>query len=263
MDILDTSVILIGLAAFFVAMLTFFSGFGLGTLLMPVMALFVPLPLAIALTAVVHLANNLFKLALVGRRADPRILLRFGLPAVLFAFVGAWLLGWLSGLEPIWRYMAFGHERAVQPVSLTIGVLILVLVGLELSPRFANMAFDRRCLPYGGALTGFLGGLSGHQGAFRSLFLIKLGLDKSAFVATGVVLAVMVDVARLSVYGGQILQGWETIPTVLLVVACASAFIGSYLGSRLLHKITLKTVQRSVSGLLIVIGLGLVSGLIS
>jgi len=38
------------------------SGFGLGTLLLPVFALFFPLPVAIAATALVHLANNFFKL---------------------------------------------------------------------------------------------------------------------------------------------------------------------------------------------------------
>jgi uncharacterized protein len=58
------------LAAFFTAGLTFFSGFGLGTLLLPVFALFFPLETAIGLTALVHLANNLFKLALVGKYAD-------------------------------------------------------------------------------------------------------------------------------------------------------------------------------------------------
>ena len=55
--------------AVFVAGLTLFSGFGLGTLLMPAFALFLPVPVALAATAVVHLANNLFKLALVGWKA--------------------------------------------------------------------------------------------------------------------------------------------------------------------------------------------------
>jgi uncharacterized protein len=56
--------------AVFVAGLTLFPGFGLGTLLMPTFALFLPLAVAIAATAVVHFANNLFKLVLVGRKAS-------------------------------------------------------------------------------------------------------------------------------------------------------------------------------------------------
>lgn len=60
-------IIIISLAAFFTAVLTFFSGFGLGTILTPVFVLFFPIDVAIALTGVVHFSNNLFKIALVGR----------------------------------------------------------------------------------------------------------------------------------------------------------------------------------------------------
>jgi uncharacterized membrane protein YfcA len=61
-------------AALVASALTLFSGFGLGTLLMPVVALFFPLDLAIAMTAMVHLANNLFKIGLLGRKADSQLL---------------------------------------------------------------------------------------------------------------------------------------------------------------------------------------------
>ncbi len=60
--------IVICLVALLVSALTLFSGFGLGTVLMPAFALFFPVPVAIAATAVVHLANNLFKVVLVGGR---------------------------------------------------------------------------------------------------------------------------------------------------------------------------------------------------
>ncbi len=76
---------LITLTSLVVSGLTLFSGFGLGTLLMPAFALFFPVPTAIAATAVVHLANNLFKLGLVGRQADWRVVARFSLPAALAA----------------------------------------------------------------------------------------------------------------------------------------------------------------------------------
>ena len=67
--------------ALFVSALTLFSGFGLGTLLMPAFSIFFPVEVAVAITAIVHLANNIFKLALVGRKADIRIVLKFALPA--------------------------------------------------------------------------------------------------------------------------------------------------------------------------------------
>ena len=73
------------LAALIVAGLTLFSGFGLGTLLMPVFALFFPLEVAIAATAVVHLANNLFKLGLMGKYADRRVVALFAIPGAILA----------------------------------------------------------------------------------------------------------------------------------------------------------------------------------
>jgi uncharacterized membrane protein YfcA len=252
----------VSLAAFLASCLTFFSGFGLGTLLMPVVALFLPVEVAIAVTAIVHLANNLFKLALVGKKADCSVVWRFGAPAVLAALLGAWLLNMLSGLPTLFEYQWLGREFAVSVVKFIIGVLILAFVWLELSPRFANMSFDARYLPLGGALSGFFGGLSGHQGAFRSMFLIKSGLDSQRFIATGVVLAVLVDVARMLVYGWSFSANTANVQWTMVLSASFSAFVGAYLGAKLLHKVTLRTIQRLVSVLLVLIGLGLVTGLL-
>ena len=252
----------VSLAALLASCLTFFSGFGLGTLLMPVVALFLPVEVAIAVTAIVHLANNLFKLALVGKKADCSVVWRFGAPAVLAALLGAWLLNMLSGLPTLFEYQWLGREFAVSVVKFIIGVLILAFVWLELSPRFAKMSFDARYLPLGGALSGFFGGLSGHQGAFRSMFLLKSGLDSQRFIATGVVLAVLVDVARMLVYGWNFSASTAHIQWTMVLFASLSAFVGAYLGAQLLHKVTLRTIQRLVSVLLVLIGLGLVTGLL-
>ena len=80
---------IICLVAFLTSILTFFSGFGLGTILMPVFALFFPIELAITLTGVVHLFNNVFKLIIVGQKADKIVLFKFGVTAVIAAFLGA------------------------------------------------------------------------------------------------------------------------------------------------------------------------------
>ena len=252
----------VSLAALLASCLTFFSGFGLGTLLMPVVALFLPVEVAIAVTAIVHLANNLFKLALVGKKADRSVLWRFGAPAVLAALLGAWLLNALSGLPTLFEYQWLGRAFAVSAVKFIIGVLILAFVWLELSPRLAKMSFDARYLPLGGALSGFFGGLSGHQGAFRSMFLLKSGLDSQRFIATGVVLAVLVDVARMLVYGWNFSTNTVTIQWAMVLSASLAAFVGAYLGAKVLHKVTLRTIQRVVSVLLVLIGLGLVTGLL-
>jgi uncharacterized membrane protein YfcA len=84
-------IVIISLVAFIAAILTFFSGFGLGTILTPVFMVFFPVELAIGLTGIVHFLNNIFKLALVGKNANKTVLLSFGIPAVIAAIAGAWL----------------------------------------------------------------------------------------------------------------------------------------------------------------------------
>ncbi|MFZ4474575.1 MAG: TSUP family transporter, partial [Saprospiraceae bacterium] len=88
--------ILIGITAFLASLLTLFSGFGLGTLLTPVFGLFFPIHVAVALTGIVHLLNNLFKISLLGRDANRSMVLSFGIPSVVGGFLGAWVLIWIS-----------------------------------------------------------------------------------------------------------------------------------------------------------------------
>ena len=95
---------MIGLAALVTAGLTLVSGFGLGTLLLPLFALFFPLEVAVAATAIVHGANNAFKIALVGRQADRSLVLTFGLPAILAALAGASALSYMSHFGELLSY---------------------------------------------------------------------------------------------------------------------------------------------------------------
>jgi uncharacterized membrane protein YfcA len=253
---------LIPLAAFAASTLTLFSGFGLGTLLMPVAAIFFPVDVAIAMTAAVHLANNVFKGFLLGKQADREVFLRFGIPAVAAALLGALLLGRLAGTAPLFEWEAFGRSFTTTALGLVVGLLILLFVAIESSQRLATVALDPKWLPLGGLVSGFFGGLSGHQGAFRSMFLLKAGLDKQAFVATGALIAIAVDLARTLIYGWQIRDAHAAIVWPLVFTATLAAFLGAYLGARLLEKITLAGVRAVVSVLLVVIALGLMSGVL-
>ena len=242
--------------------LTFFSGFGLGTLLLPAFALFVPVDRAIALTAIVHFLNGLFKLVLVGRQADRRVVIRFGLPAIATAFVGAGMLLWLTGLGVLFDYTLFGRRFEVTPVKLVVGVLLLVFGLVEVLPRFRNMEFDPRYLPLGGAISGFFGGLSGMQGALRSAFLVRAGLSKEAFIGTGVVVACLVDVSRLALYSGSIFGGAANLDYGLLTAAVLAAFMGAFLGNRYLKKMTMRGIQWVVAVMLFAVAIGLATGLL-
>lgn len=256
------SLVLICLVALLASGLTFFSGFGMGTLLLPAFALFFPIEQAVALTGVVHFLNGLFKLGLVGRRADWGVLVRFGVPAFAASFVGALVLVRLADVPPIASYTLFGLPAVVTPVKLAIGGLLLAFAALELSERFGRVAILPAWLPVGGLLSGFFGGLAGLQGALRSAFLVRAGLGKEAFIGTGVAIAVLIDLSRIGVYWTDLRTQAHELDYPLLAAAVSSAFAGAYLGNRHLRKLTMAHVQRVVAVLLCAVGLGLVSGLI-
>lgn len=256
------SYLVICTVALLASALTFFSGFGLGTLLLPAFALFFPIEQAIALTAVVHFLNGLFKLVLVARRADWGIVLRFGLPAIAASFFGAWVLVWLAGIAPVFSYSAFGQPVSVTPVKLVVGLLLLLFASLEISPRFRKLSFGPQYMPFGGLLSGFFGGLSGMQGALRSAFLARAGLTKEAFIGTGVVVASLIDFARLAVYSTSLAQESARFNYGLLGAAVLAAFLGAALGNSYLKKMTMPGIQRIVAIMLFAVAVGLLTGLL-
>jgi len=254
--------LIICLSALLGSGLTFFSGFGLGTLLVPVFALFFPIELAIALTAIVHFLNNAFKLTLVGRSISWHIVLRFGLPAVLSALLGAYVLTAISDILPIGHYTISQKTFSITPVKLTIALLLCVFSLFDMIPGLVKLSFNEKYISLGGVLSGFFGGLSGNQGALRSAFLIRANLSKESFIATGTAIAVLIDLARLTVYSADIVKLGNKIDYVLLASATLSAFIGAMIGNRVLKKLTIKSLQFIVGVMLfvfsILLGLGIV-----
>ncbi len=255
-------IVIISLSAFLAAILTFFSGFGLGTILTPVFMIFFPVDLAIALTGIVHFFNNIFKLLLVGKKADKDVLLRFGVPAVFAAIAGSWLLLNIIDLEPLFTYTMFDKTFEVYPVKFIISILLICFACMDLIPYFSKLQFGREKLPVGGILSGFFGGLSGNQGALRSAFLIRAGLSKEAFIATAVVVSTFVDFTRLSIYATRFNKAGLSENLALVTAATLSAIAGAYIGNKLLKKVTLKFLQVTVATMLIVISLALGAGLI-
>lgn len=252
-------IIFIAQAAFLASLLTFFSGFGLGTLLMPVIALFLPLPIAIAITAVVHFANNILKFILLAKESDFSILVRFGIPAMIFAMLGAWALELLYTSSWNISYTFLGVAFQITALKCMIGFVILLFVFVESRPTLHLPAYAKK-LWLGGMLSGFFGGLSGHQGAFRTLFLSHNKLPKEVFLATGVTIAVVVDVSRLTLYA----QHWELVVRQwdMVVVASGSAFLGTLIGKHFLRKITIEQINTVVTWMLSVVAVLMIIGLL-
>jgi uncharacterized protein len=257
--------VVICLVSLLVAALTLFSGFGLGTLLLPAFSFFFPIEIAVAATAVVHLANNLFKLAFVGKMADWRVTAKFTGPALVTSALGAMLLLRLGQVPSIAEYALFGKSFRIELIKLTIGITIGFFALFDLLPGLSKLNVSSRYIPLGGALSGFFGGLSGMQGALRSMFLIRAGLTKEQFIGTGVVAAVIVDLSRIAVYGSALISGQlaklrEAGILGLVIAGTGAALLGTIAGTQLVKKVTLETVQKIVGILLLMVAVGLCAG---
>jgi uncharacterized membrane protein YfcA len=201
-------------------------------------------------------------MGLVGKMASKPVLIRFGVPAILASFAGAWVLLRITGLPLIYEYQLWGNTFGITPVKLVIAVLLLFFSLVEVLPVLQKIEFGGNRLILGGVLSGFFGGLAGIQGAFRSAFLIKSGLSKEAFIATGVIIASLVDITRLSVYASRFTSSGLSENVILLVSATLAAIAGAFAGKKLLKKVTFSSIRLLVAVMLILISIGLGTGII-
>ncbi|HEY0629213.1 MAG TPA: TSUP family transporter [Sphingomicrobium sp.] len=199
------------------------------------------------------------------KRTDWPTVLKFGVPAVPAAVAGAWLLAWLGDTPRLFEWAAFGERFGPTGAGLTIGLLMILFASLELQNWFHALQAPPRLMPVGGVLTGFFGGLTGQQGAFRSMFLLRSGLPAERFIATGVMIAILVDLSRLTTYAASFTaaglrpSGREGL---LVIVGTLSAFAGAYFATRRLEKITIGTVRYVLAALMFVIGAALATGVL-
>jgi len=253
---------LIPIIALFSSLLTFFSGFGLGTIMVPVFLLFFSVELAITLSGIVHLLNNMFKISLVWRFIDKSVLFRFGLPALFAAFFGAQLLSRLADVEHLIDFSIGGYSGQTSLLKLSIAALLFVFAMVELLPFTNKFTVSKDKLIIGGLLSGFGGGISGHQGALRTIFLVKAGMSSEGFIATGISIALIVDITRIPIYFSGMDMASITDNASLLVSATLAAFIGALIGRSYLKKVKIAALQTLVGILILLVALSLGLGFI-
>lgn len=245
------------LISFSASLLTFFSGFGLGTILTPVfIILFKDIPLAIGATAIVHITNTIFKFGLMRNAINWRVGWSFALTAFLGSISGAFLLQQIS--NAVLFSTPFLHIE-IKWLNLILGMTLLFFTLLEL--------FDSQLLKKnppgpvtGGIITGIMAGLTGHQGALRSAFLQKYGFAKETFIATGIFIALITDAGRIPVYLSRIERSTISEHSLIITLAMLAAIAGALLGKRLLKKITLSWLNQMVSYTILIFSVCLILG---
>ena len=134
---------IISLVALIASLLTFFSGFGPGTILTPVFIIFFPVEIAIALTGIVHPLTNFFKIALIGRQINWKVGVRFGVTAIIGAFIGAELMLLFSNIKPFYTYIISDRLFSITMIKLIISILMIVFSLFEIIPSLKNIQFEK------------------------------------------------------------------------------------------------------------------------
>ena len=219
------------------------AGFGIGSLLTPVLALQTGTKLAVAAVAIPHLVGTLQRFWILRGHVDRRVLAWFGLTSAIGGLAGAVL-------------NAGGTNRAL---AVVFGLVVAMAGVSELTGWTRRVRWGRRAAWVAGLASGFLGGLVGNQGGMRSAALLGFDVPKESYVATATAIALFVDAARLPVYlatqGPQIAALWP-----ILVVASAGVVVGTGLGTTILGRLPERGFRRIVGLALVALGVAVAIG---
>ena len=224
-----------GLTAAAIAAVT---GFGIGSLLTPVLAVPLGTKLAVAAVSIPHFVGTVQRFWILRRHVERRVVLGFGITSAIGGLAGALLQTRVSG----------------RALAVVFGSLLVLASISEFSGWIGRVHWGRRAAWVAGALSGVLGGLVGNQGGIRSAAMLGFEVPKESFVATATAIALFVDAARLPVYlatqGREIAAAWR-----LLLVAVVGVVIGTVLGVRLLARLPQRSFRKVVAVLLLLLGL--------
>ena len=230
--------VVLGLAGcLLAAALTVPAGFGLATMTTPIFLLWFEPHHAIAGVAIVHGAHNAMKSRMLRTHIDRDALRRFGWALLLGALIGALLQ---SVIPP-------------DPLLLLVGLALVVLPALKVSESWTRIRLPEAEDRIGGFGSGFLGGLTGHQGALRAMFLKQRLPDKSEYAATAAVLALVVDMTRIPIYLWHDVSVL-TLDPFLLVGFVLAALLGAQIGRIWLEKWKSDDIQKGIMVGLVITG---------
>jgi uncharacterized membrane protein YfcA len=210
------------------------AGFGIGSVLTPLLAIRLGMRTAVAAVSISHLAGTALRFWLLRRHVDRRVLVTFGIASGL---------GGLAG--------ALFQARASNSVLTLLLAALLSFAGLsELFGIVRAVRLGRAGAWVAGALSGLFGGLVGNQGGIRSAGLLAFDVEKTSFVATATAIALIVDGVRMPVYaltaGAELATAWP-----LIVIATVGVLAGTVAGGRLLRRIPDRVFRRIVAVLLL------------
>ena len=230
--------ILVVLVSFLAGMTASVAGFGIGSLLIPLVGVRTGTKIAIALVSLPHFLGTSVRFWLLKAKVNRKILIRFGLLSAVGGLVGALL-----------------HTFFVSDVLRIVFSVMLIVAGtvgvLEISER---LRFGKLAAAAAGLASGFFGGLVGEQGGIRSVALLNFDVEKEAFIATATATGLIVDAVRMPAY---FLTQPSQINEFLFLIALTSipVVLGTLAGNVVLKRIPEASFKQIVSFLILVLGI--------
>lgn len=216
------------------------SGFGISTIMLPVLLIFYPRAETLLLVGIIHWCNDIWKILLFRKGIVLWLIVTFGLTGIAASYFGASL--------------AFMVDEIL--FSKIIGCFLLAyVIFILLKPSF-KLTKTKRTALIGGGFSGFLAGVSGMGGTARSAFLTSFDLPKPVYIATGGAIAFLIDITRLGTY---LYRGARVEAPLLfgLVVFIPASFLGAKLGRNIVGKIPQKHFRKVIAIFLLLVGIKL------
>ena len=235
--------ILFFIVAFLSEVIGAVAGFGSSTIFLPLALFFVDFQTALILVAISHLFGNLGRINFFKQGLDKKIIAMFGIPSILFSFLGASIVGILS--QDI--------------LKVILGIFLIIISVLFLVRPSLRVPTNRNIIITGGGISGLITGLVGTGGALRATFLTGFNLEKTKYIATAAVIALGTDATRIPLYLSQgflLQQYYYYIP-----VLAATAIGGSYVGKKIVGKLDQTKFRKIILVAVIVVSINfIVSG---
>ena len=212
------------------------AGFGIGSLLTPVLASHIAVADAILAVSIPHAVATGLRAWRLRESIRGDLMKGFGIASAA---------GGLFGAFALFSFRDFA--------GIILGALLIATGAAGI------MGWNRRLHPgkataiLMGGVSGLFGGVAGNQGGLRAAALTAFDLSPTQFVATSTAIALMVDAGRLPVY---LLKSSGSISALAVTVGIATlgVIIGTIAGERILLRFSRDRYQKVVS--ILILGLG-------
>ena len=239
--VVHEEIIYISLLTLLASIIGTLAGFGISTVMVPLLLIILPLPQTLLLVGIIHWFNDIWKILLFREGIRWKLFLAFGLPGIFTSFLGSSL------------FLRISREI----LSRTLGVFLIAYVLFIVFNQTFKLNQRLSVAVSGGALTGFFAGIFGIGGEINAVALSAFNLEKAVYVTTAGAISFMIDSTRIATYvrGGIGLE-----PAILagFLIFIPLSLIGVMIGKRGIEKIPQEKFRNFVAVFIFLFGLKLV-----